>query len=205
MAAFLWHGGLMAAAWLVLLPLGTLVARFYKVRPGQDWPRQLDDKWWWNWHRILQSAGAALSALAFWIVWQALDEQVDWAVPHVQLGLAVLGLCAAQLGSALLRGSKGGPTEKHADPADPWTWRGDHYDMTLRRRLFELWHKTLGYAALALAAAAAWTGIGLAGLPEWLKAGVGLAVLLFLVAFARLTRQGRRMDTWLAIWGPGGR
>ena len=205
MTVFLWHAALMAIAWLVLLPTGALIARFYKVRPRQRFPQQLDDKLWWNAHRLLQSAGAALAAYAFWVAYDALDDRIEWSLGHVQLGLAALGLCAAQLLSTLFRGTKGGPTDEFADPDDPLTWRGDHYDMTLRRRLFELWHKNLGYVSIALAVAAAWTGIELAGLPDWLAWALILLVLAFVAVFVMLTRKGRRVDTWLAIWGPDGR
>ena len=49
-----WHGRLMVLAWAVLLPVGVLVARFFKVMPGQDWPLRLDNKSWWHAHRLLQ-------------------------------------------------------------------------------------------------------------------------------------------------------
>jgi hypothetical protein len=205
MTAFYWHGAMMAMAWLVLIPAGSLIARFYKVRRLQDYPAQLDDSFWWNTHRILQTAGAALAALAVWWAYDARGEVIDWQVPHVQLGVAALALCAAQLISPFLRGSKGGPTDTYADPADPLTWRGDHYDMTLQRRLFEAWHKNFGYVAMLIAVGAAWTGIETAGLAAWWKVGIVLAVVTFLVVFVRLTRQWRRVDTWLAIWGPTGR
>ena len=45
----------------------------------------------------------------------------------------------------------GAVRDDRADPADPATWRGDHYDMTPRRRLFEAWHKTAGWSLIALA------------------------------------------------------
>ena len=38
-----WHARLMVLGWAVLLPVGVLVARFYKVTPQQDWPRELDN------------------------------------------------------------------------------------------------------------------------------------------------------------------
>ena len=43
-----WHARLMVLAWGVLLPLGALAARFFKVLPGQDWPRVLDARPWWH-------------------------------------------------------------------------------------------------------------------------------------------------------------
>jgi hypothetical protein len=42
----------------------------------------------------------------------------------------------------LLRGTRGGRYYFDADPDDPASWHGDHFAMTLRRRLFEAHHKT---------------------------------------------------------------
>ena len=205
MTAFYWHGAMMALAWLVLIPAGGLVARFFKVRPTQDFPAQLDDPLWWNTHRLTQTAGAALAAVAAWWAYDARDQVIDWQLSHVQLGIVTLSLCTAQMLSPLLRGTKGGPTDTYADPADPLTWRGDHYDMSLQRRLFEAWHKNFGYVAMLVALAALWTGIETAGLPDWWKLGVVAATAIYLAAFIHLTRRWRRVDTWLAIWGPNGR
>lgn len=202
MSPFLWHGGLMVLAWFVLLPGGALIARFFKVLPGQDFPAVLDSRAWWRAHLLLQYAGSAVAAAALWIAWDALDGVWDWSEPHVLIGTAVMALCALQVGSGLLRGTKGGPTDTHADPADPTTWRGDHYDMTLRRRLFEGWHKRAGYAAFLLALPAAWLGLQLVGTPPWTGLLLLAQAAAFVAVFAVLTRRGRRTDTWTAIWGP---
>ncbi|MEM8648859.1 MAG: cytochrome B, partial [Pseudomonadota bacterium] len=42
-----WHGRFMVLAWLFLLPIGVLAARFLKIPPWLDWPRQLDSHLWW--------------------------------------------------------------------------------------------------------------------------------------------------------------
>ena len=204
MTDFYWHGLMMALAWLVLIPTGTVIARFYKVRPRQDFPGHADDRFWWNSHRILQSVGAGLTVLAAWWAYKARGGEMDWLVLHAQLGLAVIGLCALQIAAPMFRGTKGGPTDTYADPKDPGTWGGDHYDMTLRRRIFEAWHKNLGYVVMAAGAVAIWTGIETAGLPDEWKWAFVVAALVFTAAFVRLTRLGRRIDTWIAIWGPDG-
>ncbi|MEO0958260.1 MAG: cytochrome B, partial [Pseudomonadota bacterium] len=60
-AYFSWHGRLMVLAWGALFPLGVLVARYLKVTPKQDWPRELDNKTWWHAHLALQyTAGVAM-------------------------------------------------------------------------------------------------------------------------------------------------
>lgn len=43
----------MVVAWGVLLPLGILIARFFKVTPRQRWPAELDNKFWWYSHLTL--------------------------------------------------------------------------------------------------------------------------------------------------------
>ena len=73
MSPFLWHGGLMLLAWFVLLPGGALVARFFKVLPGQDFPAVRDSRAWWRAHLLLQYAGSAVAAAALWMAWDALD------------------------------------------------------------------------------------------------------------------------------------
>jgi hypothetical protein len=37
-----WHARSMVLAWAVLAPLAVVIARYFKVLPGQDWPRELD-------------------------------------------------------------------------------------------------------------------------------------------------------------------
>ena len=204
MSVFLWHGAAMVLAWLVLVPAGVLIARFYKVRPGQDFPRHTDDRFWWDSHRILQIGGVALATLAAYWVFQEREWEIDWDVPHTTFGLIVLVLGAAQVLSPLLRGTKGGPTDDHADPANPATWHGDHFDMTLRRRIFEAWHKNVGYLVMLAAVLAVWTGIETAGLEEYWKWGVVALIALYIALFILWTRQRRRVDTWTAIWGPPG-
>ena len=202
MTPFIWHGGLMLLAWMALLPGGALIARFYKVLPRQDFPAVVDSRAWWRAHLTLQYGGSVVAAAAFWIAYDAAGRVIDWSNPHAALGSAVLAICALQVASGLLRGSKGGPTDKRADPADPSTWRGDHYDMTLRRRAFERWHKHAGYIAFVLALPTAWLGLGLVDAPAAMTAVPLVAAGVFIAAFATLTRRRRRVDTWVAIWGP---
>ena len=73
--------------------------------------------------------------------------------------------------------------------------------MTRRRVVFESWHKRAGYLAFALVLPTIWLGAGLIGAPWWVQALPVLSVAAFSAAFVRLTRLGRRVDTWTAIWG----
>ena len=194
-AAVAWHGRLMVLAWAVLLPAGVIMARFWKVTPAQKWPNQLDNTIWWHAHIGLQYAGglAALLALALVIAGGAMPRGL-----HALLGWCVVGLLAVQCLSGWLRGTKGGPTA----PAPDGSLRGDHYDMTPRRRAFESIHKSAGYFALGIALGRLATGLWLANAPRWMW----LVLAIWFPALAGLSlvwqRQGRAVDTYQAIWGP---
>lgn len=189
-----WHARAMVLAWAILLPLGVLTARFFKIMPGQDWPRRLDNKAWWHTHLALQYGGGVVMALGLAVILSGASATGGAGV-HRWLGYAVLGIGAAQFIGGLARGSKGGPTEP--------SLRGDHYDMTPRRLLFERIHKSFGYVGLALAALAILTGLWLANAPVWMWLVLILWWLGLGLAFILLQRAGRAVDTYQAIWGPG--
>ena len=190
----IWHARCMVLGWGVLLPLGALVARFFKVTPRQPWPREVDNRFWWNSHRVLQWAGIAAMTVGAALAWQQGAGATDLARLH---GLAGWALCTAgwlQVVSSVLRGSKGGPTEAQL--------RGDHYDMTPHRRAFERWHKGLGWLAVALSAGVIVMGLVVADAPRWMLLVLLLWGLCFIVVFAWLQSRGRCIDTYQAIWGP---
>ena len=183
-----WHARLMVLAWSVLIPLGVIVARFYKVTPRQDFPAILDNPTWWHGHRALQYTGVALSIFAVLLI-----ASFQLVSMHAIAGYILLLLGLLQILGALVRGSKGGPTDTHM--------RGDHFDMTRHRRMFEWLHKRMGYAALALAVLTTALGLALADAPRWMALAITLWWLLLIGVFARLQRQGRAIDTYTAIWG----
>ena len=189
-----WHARGMVLAWAVLLPLGALVARFFKVLPSQDWPRRLDHPAWWHAHRALQWAGVGFMALGLWQVWGHASGVGPLARWHAALGWAVCALGALQIVGGLARGSKGGPTAVQM--------RGDHYDMTPWRCHFERMHKSLGWLAVLMAVAVTALGLVLADAPRWMPLALALWWLALAVAFTRLQRAGRCLDTYQAIWGP---
>ena len=200
-AAYLLHAVLMASAWLVMLPCGALIARFFKVTGRQAWPEELDNQAWWIAHRVLQYGGMGVATLGFLVVlWVKGGELAGHT--HAVLGSVVLVLGWSQVVSAWLRGSKGGPTDRGSDPRQPATWRGDHYDMTRKRRAFEAWHKQVGYVALILAWPTGLLGLELLGMGgSWLWASLGLPGI-FIGLFVLLETRGRRVSTYQAIWGP---
>ena len=190
-----WHARCMVAAWALLLPLGVMAARFYKVTPRQPWPQALDNKAWWHAHRGLQWAGIALMSLGAALAWQQGAGATLLARLHGWAGWALVAAGWLQIASGFARGSKGGPGEQ--------TPRGDHYHMTPRRLAFERFHKALGWAALLAAVALITLGLGLVDAPRWMALLLGGWWLVLAAAFTQLQRRGRCIDTYQAIWGPG--
>lgn len=187
-----WHARLMVLAWSVLIPLGVLAARFYKVTRRQNFPAHLDNPFWWHAHRGLQYTGVLLALVALGCVFGF----QNWGA-HAVCGYVLLVLGLLQVMGAQWRGTKGGPT----DVVKGLPLRGDHFDMTRRRLVFEWWHKRLGYAALALVLITTVLGLAKADAPRWMWLVIGLWWMLLLVAFTHLQRRGRAVDTYTAIWG----
>ncbi len=191
--AVYWHARMMVLAWGVCLPLGALVARYFKVTPQQDWPTVLDNKAWWHGHRLLQYGGVLAMTVGLVLVWSYPGQSSVAVWLHALLGWAVLVAGWLQMLGGIARGSKGGPTDAQM--------RGDHYDMTAWRRAFEQIHKRLGWAAIAMAVPTTVIGLVIADAPRWMLLVLVLWWLgLALLAFA-LQRRGFCMDTYQAIWG----
>lgn len=189
-----WHARCMVLAWGTLLPVGVLVARFFKVLPGQNWPQVLDHKAWWHAHRLLQWSGVAVMALGLWLVWGQSGAAGNLTQLHRWMGWLVCAIGVFQVLGALARGSKGGPTDIKM--------HGDHYDMTVRRLTFERLHKGLGWLAVLAAVAVIVSGLVMADAPRWMAVVLIAWWLALVVLFVRLQRAGRCIDTYQAIWGP---
>ena len=58
-----WHGRLMVLAMGLLTPPLIIVARFFKIRPRQDWLRRLDNPFWLVTHRRRGTSSAPLLRL----------------------------------------------------------------------------------------------------------------------------------------------
>lgn len=184
----------MVLAWAVLLPLGVLSARFFKVLPRQNWPHSLDAKLWWHAHRGLQYAGVFLMLCGIFLVWGHASQTTLAAQIHAVLGWGVVALGVLQILGGLVRGSKGGPTDV--------TLRGDHYDMSRHRVLFEHLHKSMGYLALCLSVFVILFGLIVAAAPRWMFITIAVWWVVLGFIFMRLQRQNRCFDTYQAIWGP---
>ena len=140
-----WHARAMILAWGILLPLGVLMARYFKVMPNQNWPDELDNRTWWLSHLWLQWTGSLLSVLGVALILFHAPLSFFSSLHHI-FGWVTVLLLLVQIFAGVFRGSSGGPGAL----ASRGTVRGDHFDMTLRRRIFEYAHKILGYCGAGL-------------------------------------------------------
>lgn len=192
-----WHGRLMTFAWAFLVPLGVVIARYFKVTPRQNWPHVVDSRLWWRSHLFCQSAAIVLTIVAIVLIGLARDF-LWYGSYHFVLGWLIAMLAAIQLIGGLLRGTKGGPT----DPRPDGSIRGDHYDMTPRRLAFEAIHKTAGYLVLTLAQVTVLTGMWKVNAPHWMWLGLFFWWTFVLLVVRWCQRNDRWVDTYPALWGP---
>lgn len=189
-----WHARSMVLAWAILLPMGAVTARFYKVRSHQDWPRQLDNKTWWHAHRWMQGIAVVVMTVGLMLAFGAGQAHSTAASLHGGLGWV---LCIAgwlQVLTGVFRGSKGGPTDTQV--------RGDHYDMSRWRRGFERLHKGLGWLTIVVAVPTIAIGLTVADAPRWMAIVLTFWWLGLGIWCVRLQVRGHCMDTYQAIWGP---
>ena len=189
-----WHARCMVLGWGVLLPLGALTARYFKIMPRQRWPQQLDNKAWWMAHQALQWVGVAAMSVGVLLAWGQGTGSSAVARLHAVAGWVVVALGWLQIAAGLARGSKGGPSGEQL--------RGDHYDMTPHRIGFERLHKGLGWLAVLVAVAVTALGLQVADAPRWMAVALAAWWLLLVLAAWHWQRQGRCVDTYQAIWGP---
>jgi hypothetical protein len=192
-----WHARVMVIAWGFLVPSGIIIARYCKVLPKQNWPKELDNRLWWNTHQVCQYTACALMAVGLWLILNAPPSELYGNV-HRYLGWTSLSLALVQITGGLLRGSKGGPT----DLAKDGTLHGDHFDMTPRRLVFEVIHKGTGYLAMILSCMTILSGLWQANAPNWMLAGLLVWWSALVAVSIILQRRGRAVDTYQAIWGP---
>lgn len=190
-----WHGRIMLATWGVLSPIAIIITRFFKITPNQDWPKKLDSQVWWKTHWMSHTIAIVLTVIGLYLV--AGNVTLDEISVHQAVGYMLVALAIAQVASGLLRGTKGGPTspDKHG------SIRGDHYDMTRRRKIFEAYHKTAGYAVVSLTAVAVPTGLIAANAPKWMLITIAAWWAGLATMFIMLQKKGMAVDTYQAIWG----
>lgn len=198
-----WHGRIMVFTWSFAIPISILVARFFKVTPKQNWPYQLDNKFWWHTHRYINYLSIFLTVIGIFFIWKHDQYEGISRQLHYYLGWIIALLCVIQLGSSWLRGTKGGPTAPMLDKNGKIiSLFGDHYCMTPKRVLFERIHKFIGYFMWLIALTVTTLGLFIADAPRWmwfclLVWWIGLVILFWL-----LQKNGFCIDTYQAIWGP---
>jgi hypothetical protein len=201
--AVAWHGRLMVLAMGLLTPPAIVVARFFKVTPRQDWPRQLDNPFWFVTHRRWGHVIGAIAAVGLAFVLADRGWEPPWRNLHAGVGWLIVVLLLIQIIGAWLRGTHGGPIDPFTrQRRQPEQWPGDHYSMSQRRIVFEYVHKTAGYILLIMTLVALITGLLVADAPRWMPIALGMWWLVMLGAFVVLQRGGRCIDTYQAIWGP---
>jgi hypothetical protein len=198
-SAYLWHGRLMVLGWGIAIPLGILVARYFKITRRQNWPEHLDSKFWWRAHLCLQLLGIASMSGGVAIVLIARRGAVLLDSAHSLSGWFLVTLGWGQVAGGILRGSKGGPTP---DRALVRIEQGDHYNMTRRRVAFEWTHKLAGYLSVVLSVGVITLGLAQVRAPYWMWIALGAWWALLALAAARFQLEGRCIDTYQAIWGP---
>lgn len=186
-----WHGRLMVLAWGLLFPAGILVARYAKVTPRQRWPDELDNRFWWRLHLLLQGIGSLLMLSALGLIVIAAQGASSLARWHTLGGWSLVAGVVIQVVGGRLRGSKGGPGIP-----------GDHYLMTRRRLVFEYVHKTLGWFTLVLSVPVVLAGLIVADAPRWMFLLLVLWWTTLVILVIALQRRRGCLDTYQAIWGP---
>lgn len=198
-----YHALLMVGIWFVLVPVCIIAIRYGKPKPRPHGIREeillRHAAWWWfSLHKFgfYFAMGLALAGAA---VALTVSGGFSGSV-HSLFGIAAVALGCLQLVSAWLRGTHGGRYYHTADPDDPATWHGDHYNMTPRRRMFEAYHKTAGYFAGFFAAGAVASGLMQYPMPILAGAVLAIAVALLLLCVV-LERMGLRYDGYRAAFG----
>ena len=200
-----YHAIFMFSIWFVLVPLCILIIRYGKPKPMRYGLRRKvaikHIEWWWfasHKYGLSLAVGLSLVGLTAAVV---VSQGISGSI-HSTFGLLTIGLGCLQVIGGLFRGSHGGRYYYTADPDDPSTWRGDHYDMTTRRQIFEAYHKTAGYFTSFFAIGAVTTGMMQFPMPVLtvLLIVIGIAVLIACVV---LEYMGRRYDGYRAAHGYG--
>jgi hypothetical protein len=198
-----YHAIFMVGIWFVLVPLCIITIRFGKPKPTtygiREEIRLRNVAWWWfSVHKFgfyfaigLSLVGAAVAL--------TVSRGFSGSV-HSMFGIATVILGCLQIVSAWLRGTHGGRYYFKADPDDPSTWHGDHFDMTSRRRKFEAYHKTAGYFAGFFAVGAVASGLMQYPMPV-LMGVILVTALVVLVLCVMFEHKGLRHDGYRAAFG----
>lgn len=199
-----YHAILMFVIWLIFVPLSIIAIRYGKPRPTPYGIREKlelsNASQWWQFFVHKYMLYTAISLLLAGTAGAILVSRGFSGSVHSLFGIGTVILACLQVGSAWLRGTHGGRYYCKNDPDDPSTWKGDHFDMTLRRRLFEAFHKNVGYFACFFAVGAVASGLMQFPMPA-------LTVIMMATGFVIITvcvvleYMDRRYDTYRSVFG----
>lgn len=198
-----YHAILMFAIWVVLVPLSIISIRYCKPKPTRygirEKVRLSNTAWWWFFaHKYVLYFAIGLLLIGATLA-ITVSRGFSGSV-HSLFGIITVVLGCLQVVSSWFRGTHGGRYYYTADQNNPSTWKGDHFNMTPRRRMFEAFHKNLGYFAgfFALGAVAS----GLTQYPMPVLTVVMLATVFAIIALCLvLEHRGRKYDTYRAVFG----
>lgn len=198
-----YHAILMVGIWVLLVPLCIMTIRYGKPKPTFNGIREKvsikNIVWWWfsvHKYGLFLAVGLSLAGVA---VAMTASRGFSGSL-HSIFGISTVILGCLQVVSGWLRGTHGGRNYYTADPNDPATWRGDHYDMTPRRRKFEAYHRTAGYFAVFTTVGAVATGLMQYPMPA-LAGFIPVVALAALVLCIVLEYKGFRYDGYRAAHG----
>ncbi|XP_064601139.1 ferric-chelate reductase 1-like [Liolophura sinensis] len=123
------HGCLTVIAWMLLVGLGTVVARHYRQGIGAKMAR--GQKRWFQFHRWLVGLAAVFTSVSFILIFVKLGGWSEYVTVHAYLGIAIMAATVLQALGGLIRPS---PTSK-------------------MRPVFNWLHRTLGKLTHAATAA----------------------------------------------------
>jgi hypothetical protein len=200
-----YHALLMVGIWILLVPLCITAIRYFKPRPTEFGLQSKisisNPLWWWfNVHKYGLYTAVVLSLIGVAV---ALISSGGFSGSvHATFGILTVIMGCLQVISGMLRGTHGGKYYNKANPNDSSTWQGDHYDRTVRRRVFEAYHKTTGYFTLFCALGAVGSGLMQYPMP-YLTGLVFVVPFAFLAAWIVLEYLEHRYDGYRAVHGYG--
>jgi hypothetical protein len=167
------HGVIMAVAWAFLFPIGVFYARFGKSILPASGPKAR----WFVTHRAVQSAGLVVAVTGFVVALFMVPSSAHFTNPHHILGLFIIIVAVLQPVNAFFR--------PHKSAADQ--------PFSMSRRIWELLHKSSGYAAILLSLPNIFLGFNLISANVGFYVAYSLVVALVVAIFVFMTVRTQRL------------